>query len=326
MPEEMNEKESRVQFAKAVKSRVAADLKKYANVTGTGVGFKVINGQRTSTVSIRVYVSKKLPKDQLRAEDILPEEIEGVPVDVIETVIKAHGIPLDEFTARHNPMTGGISVGNPLLGSGTISFNVFDNVSGEGMILSNWHVLCGRLSCAMGESIIQPGDGGGDTGQLPQDLVARLYRATITNEADAALARLTGTRLLNREILGLGIVTDIGSPVLGMSVTKAGRTTGITSGQITDVSADITVQYDDAERTLVNQIFIEGTNVSLPGDSGSVWIDDEHQAIGLNFAGNDDGTMAAANQFSVVVSTLNFNLKSGITMQDFISIANLELL
>lgn len=324
----MNEKDSRVQLAKEVKSRVSADLRKYANVTGAGVGLKVVKGQRTGTVSIRVYVSKKLPKDQLREEDILPEQIEGVPVDVIEVVMKAHGgpIPLSTFTDRHNPMTGGISVGNPLLGSGTLSFNVFDNVSGEGMILSNWHVLCGRLDCAISEPITQPGDGGGDTGELPRDLVARLYREAITSEVDGALARLTGNRVLNREILGLGTVVEIGNPVLGMAVTKAGRTTGITSGVITDVSADITVQYDDAERTLVNQIFIEGTNVSLPGDSGSVWIDDQQQAIGLNFAGNDDGTMAAANQFSVVVSTLNFNLKSGITMQDFVSIANLELL
>ncbi len=312
----------KVKKAKAVKERIAPSLRKYPNVTGVGVGYKIVNGRRTDTVSIRVYVQKKLPKEQLSAEAVLPTEIEGVPVDVIEVRARAHNgpIPLSDFQSRHNPLQGGISVGNVVLGgSGTIGCNVFDNVLAEGMILSNWHVLCGRLDCTIGESIIQPGTGGSDTGQ-PADEVARLYRTVLTSQVDAALGRLTGSRFLSRNILGRGTINGFTAAQLGMMVTKAGRTTGVTSGVITDVSADIDIEYDDGTRNMMDQLVIEGTNASLPGDSGSVWADDGGRAVGLNFAGQSDGSIAFANRFENVMSALQINLSSGVTMQEFVAI------
>ena len=305
---------------KGVKDRVSVSLRKYPNVTGVGVGYKMVNGHRTEIISIRVYVRTKLPVDQLPKDAILPQQVDGVPVDVIEVHPRAHNspVPIEDFQARHNPLLGGISVGNEVLGgSGTISCNVFDNVLAEGMILSNWHVLCGRTTCAIGESIIQPGTGGDDTGQ-PTDQVARLYRAVITDRVDAALGRLTGARFLSRNILGRDIITGFAPGQLGMTVSKAGRTTGVTSATITDIDCEIDIEYDDDQtRHLVNQLTIEGTNVSLPGDSGSIWADDLGHAVGLNFAGQTDGTVGFANRFENVMSALQINLTNGVTMQDF---------
>jgi len=279
-------------------------------------------------ISIRVYVAKKLPKQDLRPEELLPENVEGIPVDVIEATFQIHqdgsDLPISEHQRRRNLLVGGISIGNLLLGgSGTLGASVFDNNSGQHMVLSNWHVLCGRFDCSVGEPIIQPGQGGGDSGG-PGDMVARLHRFALTDEVDAAIARLTGHRFLLRQVLGIGAVWKVGTPGLGMPVRKSGRTTGVTVGTITDESADVDVGgYPDGTRTFHNQILIEdGNQISRKGDSGSVWIDDSNRVVGLNFAGSLSGDLGIANPISAVLQALNINLRVGVTMQDFIAVTS----
>jgi hypothetical protein len=55
-----------------------------ANVVGVGVGLRSRAGVFTDEVAIIVMVSKKYLSADLTFEDLLPEEIEGVPVDVQE--------------------------------------------------------------------------------------------------------------------------------------------------------------------------------------------------------------------------------------------------
>jgi len=54
------------------------------SVTGMDIGFKMEGGQQTARLAIRVYVRQKLPLDQVPPRERLPEEVGGVPVDVIE--------------------------------------------------------------------------------------------------------------------------------------------------------------------------------------------------------------------------------------------------
>lgn len=304
-----------------IKGRELARLRNYPNVTGVGVGLKEVRGRVTEDIAVRVYVSKKLPPEKLAREALLPKEIDGVPVDVIEAHLRANDDPA-EHQLRHQLLRGGISIGNLLAGgSGTISASVFDNASGQQMILSNWHVLCGRTDCQVGEPIIQPGNGGGDGGD-GTDLVARLARWALDDHVDAAVAVLSGQRFFTDELLHLGrVAIRPGVPLLGMSVWKSGRTTGVTSAQITDVNADVDVDYGGSlgTRTVHNQLSIGGGGaVSLPGDSGSLWVDDEMRAVGLNFAGSDDGTVATANPIEFVIDALQINFGPGVTLQDYV--------
>lgn len=312
--------------AHEVKRKNKSRLMNKANVTGVGIGYKIKNGKRTKQVSIRVYVSKKLPKNKLSASDLLPKTIENIPVDVIEAKFEVDQDPSipGNHRLRFNPLLGGISIGNSVLGgSGTLGVSVFDNVLGEDMMLSNWHVLCGRVTCASGEPVIQPGSGGGD---VAGPVVGTLYRAAITNQVDGAIARLSGDRFLLKELFGWGPVSSVAVPALGMRVRKSGRTTGITSGVITDIDADIDFTYPDGvHRSLQHQVMIEnGTQVSRPGDSGSIWIDDSNNAVGLNFA--HSGDMGVANPMPAVLSALNINFRIGITMHDFVAITANTLL
>ena len=67
-----------------VKEKHEADLLAKANVLGVGVGFRHRAGRPTGEISIIVMVRRKQPAATLAAGDLVPAEIDGVPVDVHE--------------------------------------------------------------------------------------------------------------------------------------------------------------------------------------------------------------------------------------------------
>ena len=71
--------------AQAVKARHEKELMRKRNVVGVGVGFQARAGQDTGAVCIVVSVREKLPLDQLAPQDVIPTELDGVPVDVKAT-------------------------------------------------------------------------------------------------------------------------------------------------------------------------------------------------------------------------------------------------
>jgi hypothetical protein len=73
-----------IQKATDVKARYEARLLQKANVVGVGVGFRERGGKLTEEVALVVNVTHKLPQQQLAPQDRIPNEIEGVPVDVRE--------------------------------------------------------------------------------------------------------------------------------------------------------------------------------------------------------------------------------------------------
>jgi hypothetical protein len=76
--------EAAIQKATAVKARYEARLMQKANVIGVGVGFRERGGRLTDEIVLVVNVTRKLPRHQLAPQDWIPNEIEGVPVDVRE--------------------------------------------------------------------------------------------------------------------------------------------------------------------------------------------------------------------------------------------------
>jgi hypothetical protein len=55
------------------------------DVVGVGIGLRQRGGTITQEVAIVVMVVAKRPLDELEPSEVLPTEIEGVPVDIIET-------------------------------------------------------------------------------------------------------------------------------------------------------------------------------------------------------------------------------------------------
>lgn len=69
------------------KEEVEDQLLSRPGVTGVDIGRKIVNGEKTEQLAIRVYVRKK---GDCRPEDIIPETIRGVPTDVIERTFLLH--------------------------------------------------------------------------------------------------------------------------------------------------------------------------------------------------------------------------------------------
>ena len=121
--------------------------------------------------------------------------------------------------------------------------------------------------------------------------------------------------MLFEDILGLGRATGAANAVLGEHAFKSCRTSGVTPGEVADIDADFDVDYSDlglGELHFERQIVIEGDDVSLPGDSGSVWLNDRNEVIGLNFAGSGSGGRADANPIADVISDLGIQILPGV--------------
>jgi hypothetical protein len=68
-----------------VKAEYEAELMRKLGVVGVAIGHKQTSGRKTNQLCIICYVVKKKRIGQLEERDIIPEEIDGVPVDVIES-------------------------------------------------------------------------------------------------------------------------------------------------------------------------------------------------------------------------------------------------
>jgi hypothetical protein len=76
--------EQAVARAGAVRRVHQAELLRLANVVGVGVGIRRRQGKPTGEVALVVMVRRKVPPERLAPEDLVPGEIDGVPVDVQE--------------------------------------------------------------------------------------------------------------------------------------------------------------------------------------------------------------------------------------------------
>lgn len=68
-----------------VQAEYAEALMQKANVVGVGIGLRQRRGEYTDEICLVVMVSEKVPMAQLDAEDQIPMELDGIPVDVQAT-------------------------------------------------------------------------------------------------------------------------------------------------------------------------------------------------------------------------------------------------
>ena len=72
-----------VEQAIEIKSKYEKKLQ-LANVVGVGVGYKLVGGQQTDTISVIANVVQKKPISQLARQDVVPAELDGILTDVQE--------------------------------------------------------------------------------------------------------------------------------------------------------------------------------------------------------------------------------------------------
>ena len=115
------------------------------------------------------------------------------------------------------------------------------------------------------------------------------------NTVDCAIAKPLSADLVNPDILNIGIPTGVGSATLGTPVQKSGRTTGLTTDQITQIDVTVSVNYGGQLAIFRNQLMAGA--MSQGGDSGSAVLDMNKQVVGLLFAGSNTTTIMNPIQF-----------------------------
>ena len=283
-----------------------AKLLKKPNVVGVGIGEKIKDGKRTGRTCLKVYVEKKVAKEKLSKQDLVPPIIAEVETDVVE-VGKLR--PLASNRQRSRPARGGASIGHYKITAGTLGCLVKDKKTGKALILSNNHVLANSNQAKKGDAIIQPG--AADGGKLKKDKIAELERfikigfGRKANTVDAALARPLNDKDVSPEISSIGIPKGTAKGKVGLVIQKTGRTTDHTLGQIRDISATVRVDYDGQTGLFRNQIMTSA--MSQGGDSGSLVLDKKRRAVGLLFAGSDLVTIC--NPIQEVFKSLKCELR-----------------
>lgn len=206
-----------------------------------------------------------------------------------------------------NTLKIGSSCAHKNVSAGTIG--AFVDVDEKGpFILSNNHVLADVNQGAAGDEILHPSTF--DGGTLPQNKVGELYTIiplglgnSAPNEVDAALAIVDGDINVDRYHLEGSHTGPTPSQFTGVMkavislehVWKIGRTTNWTDGRVLTINQSTTTTYvvNGLRRIahFTGQISIEGVNgyFSKPGDSGSMILNDNNEAVALLFAGTSKG-------------------------------------
>jgi hypothetical protein len=225
--------------------------------------------------------------------------------------------------SRCRPLRIGCSVGHFNVTAGTLGAFVTDANQGGTYLLSNNHVLADENRSQAGDPILQPGKY--DNGAQPADVVAELTRFVPIdfkgrNIVDCAIAKLYGSIPFDVDSLDtLGrLHGQRTAPIdIGVVVRKVGRTTGVTTGTISVIELDdVAVNYDQGVAEFDSQIEIESAGpgvFSAGGDSGSLIVDEENDALGLLFAGSDQRGknglgLTYANPLGDVLAGLSVNL------------------
>ncbi len=115
----------------------------------------------------------------------------------------------------------------------------------------------------------------------------RFYKnLDLFNVVDCATARPVDPGVIVDDIIGIGRVSGTEEPRVGMSVRKSGRTSGLTSGDVTATGVTIKVDLSDEESALFSDQAVADM-LSKPGDSGSLVLNTDNKAVGLLFAGSE---------------------------------------
>jgi hypothetical protein len=311
-----------------VKEQNKEELLSFPNVVGVGVGYKSIGQVKTGEASVVVMVRRKLPLAALPPEDVLPKQMAGVTVDVIEVGdIRAQ----NSHTDRHRPAPGGVSIGHYMITAGTLGCVVRDRATNTRLILSNNHVLANSNNASPGDAILQPG--AADGGREANDTIAVLERfcrldfgaepgscslagayarfgnaiasllgskhrldtsridPQAVNLVDAAVARPVNDGYVLDEIMEIGTVQGTLEATLGMPLRKSGRTTGLTTGTVMLLNATVDVNYGIGRTARFEDQIVAGA-MSQGGDSGSLVVHrTDLKAVGLLFAGSNQTTV-----------------------------------
>lgn len=244
----------------------------------------------------------------------VPKNLDGINV---KQKVTGKITALSARTTSYNPVFGGISAGNPYITAGTLGLVTTLKLNGKLVALSNAHVFALNNQAnflPIGTPIYQPGvyDDGNSAntiGNLYKYININFNKYSAKNKADAAIATLTipgnAGDVLDADNVGMYKITGTITVTRGDAVRKSGRTTGVTTGDVSDTVATVKVSYGGNWAVFKDQIVVSTPGFSAGGDSGSA-VDKNGKFVGLLFAGSN--TVTIVNKASNIVGQLGINI------------------
>ena len=281
---------------------------------GIGIGI----GDRPGEFSLAVRVRQRLPALESMLQRIIA--LANNEVDIVATgSIRPFAAALDVAALRSScrPLVIGCSVAHVTSTAGTLGLIAQHSKTNRAVLVSNSHVLAHSGTAKIGDGVTQPGRVDGGTVAIGSLLDFAPLKPNGSNQVDAAIALPDpALDLQPGQIPGLGAFTIAADDSVrpNLAVSKLGRTSGLTRGIVTAVEVDnIVIDSEIGNLTFDGQIEIRGIDsaFSLQGDSGSLIVSDQNQAIGMLFCGNEFANnglgVTYANPLSRIMDA--FNLK-----------------
>lgn len=287
------------------------ELLRIPGVHGVGIGYKVVDGERTDQLALVVRVHAKRPKDKVDPRYLVPERFRvfargyGEERDVVTDVQqRPRPVPYPcvadhALEARVRPIPGGYSISGDA--GGTLGGWVWDEDTSQTVLISNEHVL----GSTAGRNVLQPSftDGGSD----PADHFADVLRS---GTLDCAIAAPRDAQDVELEIEAIGpAVYETTDPILDMQVEKSGQTTEHTTGEI------VLVNYASGHYGATNDFECHPDpgigDFAYYGDSGALIVERTHpdgqewkRVVGLLWGGDPGYGNAYAHPIEDVFADL----------------------
>ena len=317
----------------AAREDTAAFATPLSNIHATGVGIRIKDKKMVKDdFTLKVYVFSKIDLKEKTPEltrqfNGIAVDVEVLPVQLAlakrkkavrlqRAAATASATTISQHRTKHRPIEGGISIApinEPFVGTLGCFLQRVTGGSKQIFALSNNHVMADVNRLPVGTLIVQPGPEVAQS--APEDVFAALsafipirFPQTrldpVVNAFDAAISIVSDETLIKTSaIFGISNYNPkVSVAVPGMRVIKSGRTTGVTTGVVSATRVNgVQVNYGSSNSPIIATFNDTITIVSddpdkpfsLPGDSGSVILDQETgQPVALLFAGDGVTTTA----------------------------------
>lgn len=302
------------------------DYLKREGFSGIFYGYKFVNGQKTLEICLSFHVKEKLPSSQVKKKDRIPKKMDGLITDVVQSNIRPTVITPYSGDYYMETLKPGISIGPEIKprSGGTWGCVVYDldNYNEQG-ILTNHHVLLDR-KIEVNPFVMQPLAANPFDDRIAETHSSKYYLGT---RGDFAFAILLSYRGIDENMYGTNVLLNSArDPVLGEICKKTGRTTGITTGEVSAIGSFAVTYAESYTDNWYGIVTIDGfaitplTNplelISNQGDSGSVWyVDGTTTGVGILTAGSGtdghgvpDGNPVVAYQSYLTYALKDLNL------------------
>lgn len=271
------------------------------NIVGLDVGPKTVDGQVTDVRSIVVHVVRKMPADELGAEDFpIPEQFAAhtlagdgtvrevtVPTDVVEV----GEVRLDINDQRIRPAEGGYQIrAENMPGTGTLGVNIV--WASKYRLMTNNHVIACNGNA--GADVYQPSTGvNNKIGTVNGFIPVVTYPSPTQphphyNTQDLAWTYLTPATG-SPEITQIGVPRGVRAPVQGESIVLVGKQTGtVQKASIASVAYTTKTEWPAAGSWAWFDTMIRlDAKITQPGDSGSAYVAlSDGAVVGIHIGGN----------------------------------------